>query len=198
MSNDIDQEMLSLKIEKVEAAGHIDAQDFMKIIPEVVQDLRTFDGKPTKLVGWMDDVDIIIESLSQCENTPENKDILSAIRFKIVGSANEFLIGKNTVLSWKCIKEDLIMHFMEKNDLMILNTKLNRLRKKQQSIEEFYEKFVNIQKVIKSCLRLELSQVILSIPSTQVSVERSFSALALIVSHLRTQMTSETINDINL
>lgn len=155
MPNINDQEMLSLKTKKVEATGHIDDQDLLKTIPEDVQNLRTFDGKPTKLIGWMADVDLIIESLSQCEDTPEYQDALSAIRSKIVGIANVFLTDKNTVLSWKCIKEDLILHFMKNNDLMVLNTKLNRLRKKQQSIEEYYEKFVNIQKIIKCSLQLD-------------------------------------------
>jgi hypothetical protein len=34
-----------------------------------------------------------------------------------------------------------------------------------------------------------ISQVILAIPSTQVSVERAFSALALILTYLRTRVT---------
>ena len=41
----------------------------------------------------------------------------------------------------------------------------------------------------------KLSQVVLSIPATQVSVERAFSALSLVLSHLRSRMSSETIND---
>ena len=44
----------------------------------------------------------------------------------------------------------------------------------------------------------KISQVVLSFPATQVSVERAFSALAFILSHWRSMMGSETINNLML
>ena len=44
----------------------------------------------------------------------------------------------------------------------------------------------------------KLSQVILSAPATQVSVERLFSALALCLSHLRTKLSSQSLNELML
>jgi hAT family C-terminal dimerisation region len=42
----------------------------------------------------------------------------------------------------------------------------------------------------------KISQVILAVPPTQVSVERAFSALALILTYLRTKMRSDNLENI--
>lgn len=41
----------------------------------------------------------------------------------------------------------------------------------------------------------KLSQTVLSVPSTQVTVERAFSALALVLTQQRTKITSEHLNN---
>lgn len=57
---------------------------------------------------------------------------------------------------------------------------------------------LDIWKVLKNeCPELyNIATTILSAPSSQVSVERAFSALAIVLDYLRTNLKSETLNNI--
>lgn len=59
------------------------------------------------------------------------------------------------------------------------------------------KKFVHEMK-FKSPHMSELAQVVLATPATQVSVERSFSALSFILNEKRTSLSPENINSILL
>jgi len=61
----------------------------------------------------------------------------------------------------------------------------------RQSVLEFWENHVNEFPILS-----EISKIITSIPGTQVSVERSFSALRFILSDLREKLSQENVNNI--
>ncbi|CAO1409098.1 unnamed protein product [Diamesa tonsa] len=118
----------------------------IKPLPKFLQDLQIYDGESTELADWIDDGDIIIGLFSLYEGTPDYQVILNAIRSKIVGEANAFLIENNTLLSWKCIKDDLQKHLLARFQLM---------ESKAQSIElkKCHAKMMEIQDMLISCLR---------------------------------------------
>ena len=89
--------------------------------------------------------------------------------------------------------DDITVNFNLKGEFMKLSEedRVKYTKEKKMKILQYWE-----LKRFSHPELYKLSQVVLSIPSTQVSVERSFSAMALIVSHLRTRLSSETINEL--
>ncbi|CAO1409751.1 unnamed protein product [Diamesa tonsa] len=120
----------------------------IKTLPKVVHDLQFYDGDSTELADWIDDGDIIIGLFSLYEGTPDYQVILNAMRSKIVGEANAFLIENKTILSWKCIKNDLQKHLLARFQLMELNAQSIELKK-------CYAKIMEIQDMLISCLCYE-------------------------------------------
>ena len=124
-------------------------------IPDVVQEINKFDGEPLDLLSWIDYVDYVFDMFSKFKDTYEYQVILKSMRWKIVGEANLYLFHKGTTLSWKCIKEDLKEHFMERFDLMTFTFKLNRLQRKNDSIDQFHMKIIHLLRMIETCIRFD-------------------------------------------
>lgn len=60
-----------------------------------------------------------------------------------------------------------------------------------ENVLEYYEKKKNEEPELHN-----VAQIVLAVPTAQVSVERSFSALGIILSASRTQLSSKSIDDI--
>jgi hypothetical protein len=124
-------------------------------IPDIVREIPQFDGNPTKLTQWISDVDGVIELFTQFKGTHKYQLVLRTIRRKIVGEADHVLNSNNTPLSWKNIRESLILHYSDRRDLMTLNSQLNAMTRKNDSIETFFAKIQEIHSLITNCVRME-------------------------------------------
>jgi hypothetical protein len=140
-------------------SGEINTQSnsFKEIgqIPDIVKELPRFDGEPTKLVQWLQDVDGIIELYTQFKGTHQYQIVLRSIRRKIVGDADAILINNNTKLSWKLIKNALLLHYSDRRDLMTLNSQLNLMNRKNDTIETFFTKIQSMHSLIANCIRID-------------------------------------------
>ena len=149
-SNDEDK-----KERKINLQIAADAKILENEILPFLQEIHDFNGSPSKLLSWIHFVDCLMKMWSKFKDTPENQIILRAIRGKIVGEANVYLILKGTSLSWKCIKEDLKEHFMERFDLMTFTYKLLRLQRRKDSIEKFHSKIIHLRAMIVTCVQID-------------------------------------------
>ena len=84
---------------------------------------------------------------------------------------------------------------MQRNsNMMLLNFFANEPRlEKNESVLQYWEQFKESKREL-----YELSQVVLSVSTTPVSVERAFSDLKYILSPLRTNMSEQLLEDILL
>lgn len=69
--------------------------------------------------------------------------------------ADEILINNNTKLSRRDMRETLTLHYSDRRYLMTLNSQLNMLTRKNESIETFYAKIHEIHYLIANCVRLD-------------------------------------------
>jgi hypothetical protein len=124
-------------------------------IPDIVKEIPHFDGNQAKLVQWISDVDSVIEIFSQFKGTHHYPLILRSIRRRITGEADEILISNSVPLSWRLIKEALQLHYGDKRDLMTLNSQLNAMAKKNDTIETFFAKIQSMHTQIANTVRLD-------------------------------------------
>ena len=84
---------------------------------------------------------------------------------------------------------------MQRNSIMVLlNSFVNEHRLgKNENVLQYWEQFKESKREL-----YELSQVVLEVPATQVSIERAFPGLKYILSPLRTNMSEQLLEDILL
>lgn len=132
-------------------------RDFIELdkIPDIVRNIPQYDGNPLKLANWIADVDETIESFSKYKATNQYKVILITIKRKIIGKAQNALQTTNHLSTWKEIKDSLILHCGDKRSLMTLNKQLNKLTRKNETIETFYAKVQEMQLFIANRVNLD-------------------------------------------
>lgn len=124
-------------------------------IPDIVKDIPLFSGDQTTFVQWIDDVDGVVELFSQFKSSHQYKLVLKTIRRKIVGDANKVLINKNALLSWKDMREKLLMHYGDKRDIITLTTQVVCMTRKNDTIETFYAKVQEAHSLLSNCILLD-------------------------------------------
>lgn len=99
----------------------------------------------------------------------------------------------NSNMSWEDFEREMLEPEATNEPLSNLKTRLEELTQKERipissNVLHYWEIFKLSDPEVS-----ELAFTALATPVTQVSVERAFSALALILSHLRTRLSSKTL-----
>jgi hypothetical protein len=124
-------------------------------IPDIVKDIPQFNGKASKLMQWISDVDSVIDIFSSFKGTHHYRMVVQTIRRKIIGEADEILISNNTLLSWKEIRKTLLTFYGDQRDLMTLDSQLHNLSRRNDSIETFYAKVQSMLSLIANSIQLD-------------------------------------------
>ena len=83
----------------------------------------------------------------------------------------------------------------DQNSGLTMLEKLRRIGSKDYNPEAFHSfDYWEHQKMDKDLYTL--SQIVLSVPATQVSVERAFSALSLVLTKFRTRLSKDVLNEV--
>lgn len=127
----------------------------------------------------------------------EDMDVNSTSIFNqlLGGSSSRTQTPRTTQIVFAETVEDVFRKFSKEIHSFIWHDKIKALGKESRfNIFDFWLK----NEVIRHNYPMlaSISHVILSIPSSQVKVERDFSSYALVASHLRSRLSSETLNAI--
>lgn len=120
-------------------------------VPDCVKTIPEFNGNPSQLHHFVYGVDKIHEILPNIVENPNHSftfTILSAIRAKIVGAANDVLCSYGTSLIWADIKKELIRNFSDRRDETTLLKDLHNLSQRNLSIEEYFNKIMQFSTLL--------------------------------------------------
>lgn len=121
-------------------------------IPDIVRSLREFSGNNAEFVSWKKSVERILKIYEPIRGTAKYYGIISVIRNKIVGQADNVLESYNIPLNWDCISRCLVTHYADKRDVSSLEFQLTSLVQGRQTIQEFYQE-------VYACLSLILNKL---------------------------------------
>jgi len=114
-------------------------------IPDGIRDLTPYDGDPTTLNEFINNIEEILLLIRGTDKTPYGQFLLRAIKNKIEGKAKALLLSLGIGLNWDDIKEALIGKFADKRSEETLNFELHGLVHKRLPLQEFYERILDIQ-----------------------------------------------------
>lgn len=109
-------------------------QQFLDIgkIPDIVRDVKPFNGNPTELIDFLSDFDAIFNVYKEQRATSSQISILErTIRRKIGGEAADILNANNIKCDWAEIKATLVLYHRDKRDIETLDYELTSIKKNQ-------------------------------------------------------------------
>ena len=141
----------------------------MKLLQqELPSDLSVTEVDSSETLSTNDDLDILIKAREKAAG--QNRQSFTSVIF-----AFDNAMQRNSIL-------------------VLLNSFANELRlEKNENVLQYWEQFKESKQEL-----YELSQVVLAVPATQVSVERAFSGLKYILLPLQTNMSEQLLEDILL
>lgn len=119
-------------------------QQFLDLgkVPDIVRDVKPFNGSPTELIDWLADVDSIFNVYREQRATTSQISILErTIRRKIGGEAADILNANNIKCDWTEIKETLVLYYRDKRDIKTLDYELTSIKKSNnENISSYYSR----------------------------------------------------------
>lgn len=135
---------------KVESSSHCENKMTpneifeMLRIPDAVELIPEFNGTSGQLHSFISLVDHIIAMIPSSGDANREYIISSAIRNKIKGPANNVLNVYGTSCEWKEIKRNLITHYSDKRNEILLIRDLHHLKQTSETIDQFHSKIIEL------------------------------------------------------
>lgn len=124
--------------------------DALGRVPDIVNNIPPFSGRRSDFFSWCENVERVMHLYQNFIATPEYIGIINAIRNKVVGDANSFLVTQRTPLVWEDIKKALTTRYSDVRDYNTLQFQLMSLKQNNKSYEQFYNDITHILFLIKN------------------------------------------------
>lgn len=126
-------------------------------IPDVVTQIKPFEGDSRTLSNFVSEVDSIFELINSQADPAYVRLILGKIRNKIIGEADRVLNLYRTPLDWPTIKTNLISHYADKRNEEPLMSTLYTLFQDDKTVEQFYSEIIDIYTILSKILKTNTS-----------------------------------------
>lgn len=137
------------------AVTQMSTQQFLDLgkVPDVVRDLKTFHGDPTRLVDWLSDAESLLDTYKKNGATAVQLSVLERIiRRKVEGEAADVLNANNIYFDWEGIKSTLILYYKDQRDIKTLDFQLTSIKKSDETLNTYYSR-------VNELLSLIISQI---------------------------------------
>lgn len=126
-------------------------------IPDIVTQIKPFEGDSRTLSNFVSEVDRILELINSQADPAYVRLILGKIRNKIIGEADRVLNLYRTPLDWPAIKTNLISHYADKRNEEALMSTLYTLFQDDKTVEQFYSEIIDIYTILSENLRTNIT-----------------------------------------
>lgn len=118
--------------------------------PDPIKNLATFSGNKKETHAWLEDADSTLGLFVRYQGDPVYKQLVRAVKNKIIGEAKEILIAAGNPNRWEDIKEIICNAYGDRRDLTSHIQSLFYINQGKKTIPEYYNKIKSIDTAIKS------------------------------------------------